>query len=87
MFNRAASFTDISSKMIEKIRVCNATYTVRFGGSLALFEMILSWSFSHNLTLSRLYWVTAFTVKHISEVISAKYSLARSIRLLRGQKV
>ncbi len=31
MFNRAASFVDISPKMIEKIRVCNATYTVRFG--------------------------------------------------------
>jgi len=25
MFNRAASFTDIGEKMIEKIRVCNAT--------------------------------------------------------------
>jgi len=34
MFNRAASFTDVSSKMIEKIRVCNATYTVRFGVKL-----------------------------------------------------
>ena len=34
MFNRAASFTDISEKMIEKIRVCNATYTVRFGVKL-----------------------------------------------------
>jgi len=34
MFNRAASFTDISPKMIEKIRVCNATYTVRFGVKL-----------------------------------------------------
>ncbi len=34
MFNRAASFTDISPQMIEKIRVCNATYTVRFGVKL-----------------------------------------------------
>lgn len=34
MFNRAASFTDISPKLIEKIRVCNATYTVRFGVKL-----------------------------------------------------
>ena len=34
MFNRAASFTDISEKMIEKMRVCNATYTVRFGVKL-----------------------------------------------------
>lgn len=34
MFNRAASFVDISPKMIEKIRVCNATYTVRFGVKL-----------------------------------------------------
>ena len=34
MFNRAASFTDVSPKMIEKIRVCNATYTVRFGVKL-----------------------------------------------------
>ena len=34
MFNRAASFTDLGEKMIEKIRVCNATYTVRFGVKL-----------------------------------------------------
>ena len=34
MFNRAASFMDISPKLIEKIRVCNATYTVRFGVKL-----------------------------------------------------
>lgn len=34
MFNRAASFTEVSPKMIEKIRVCNATYTVRFGVKL-----------------------------------------------------
>ncbi|RKQ69372.1 glutamate dehydrogenase (NAD(P)+) [Litorimonas taeanensis] len=34
MFNRAASFVDISPKLIEKIRVCNATYTVRFGVKL-----------------------------------------------------
>lgn len=34
MFNRAASFVDISPRMIEKIRVCNATYTVRFGVKL-----------------------------------------------------
>jgi len=34
MFNRAASFIDISPKLIEKIRVCNATYIVRFGVKL-----------------------------------------------------
>jgi len=34
MYNRAASFTDIPPKMVEKIRVCNATYTVRFGVKL-----------------------------------------------------
>ena len=34
MFNRAASFMDISDKLIQKIRVCNATYIVRFGVKL-----------------------------------------------------
>lgn len=34
MFNRAASFMEISPKLLEKIRVCNATYTVRFGVKL-----------------------------------------------------
>ena len=34
MFNRAASFMDISPNLIEKIRVCNATYIVRFGVKL-----------------------------------------------------
>lgn len=34
MYGRAASFTDISPKLIEKIKVCNATYTVRFGVKL-----------------------------------------------------
>ena len=34
MFNRAASFMDLSPKLIEKIRVCNATYIVRFGVKL-----------------------------------------------------
>lgn len=34
MFNRAASFTDLSPALIEKIRVCNATYIVRFGVKL-----------------------------------------------------
>ena len=34
MFNRAAGFMDISDKLIEKIRVCNATYIVRFGVKL-----------------------------------------------------
>ena len=34
MFNRAASYMDISDKLIEKIRVCNATYIVRFGVKL-----------------------------------------------------
>ena len=31
MFNRAAAMTDLSPGMKEKIRVCNSTYTVRFG--------------------------------------------------------
>ncbi|MEP6343102.1 MAG: Glu/Leu/Phe/Val dehydrogenase [Maricaulaceae bacterium] len=31
MFNRAASHTDLSPQMIEKIRVCNSTYVVNFG--------------------------------------------------------
>ncbi|MCK0143454.1 Glu/Leu/Phe/Val dehydrogenase [Aliiroseovarius sp. F20344] len=31
MFNRAASLMDLPSGLEEKIRVCNATYTVRFG--------------------------------------------------------
>lgn len=34
MFNRAASFMDLSPALIEKIRVCNATYIVRFGVKL-----------------------------------------------------
>ena len=34
MFNRAGSFMDISPKLLDKIRVCNATYTVRFGVKL-----------------------------------------------------
>lgn len=34
MFNRAASFTDISENLIEKIRVCNSTYIVNFGVKL-----------------------------------------------------
>lgn len=34
MFNRAASYMDLSPKLLEKIRVCNATYTVRFGVKL-----------------------------------------------------
>ena len=34
MFNRAGSFMDISPKLLEKIRVCNANYTVRFGVKL-----------------------------------------------------
>lgn len=34
MFNRAASYMDISDRLIEKIRVCNATYIVRFGVKL-----------------------------------------------------
>ena len=34
MFNRAASYMDISDRLIEKIRVCNATYVVRFGVKL-----------------------------------------------------
>jgi glutamate dehydrogenase (NAD(P)+) len=31
MFNRAAALLDLSPGLEEKIRVCNATYTVRFG--------------------------------------------------------
>ena len=31
MFNRAASLMDLPPGLEEKIRVCNATYTVRFG--------------------------------------------------------
>ncbi len=31
MFNRAAALMDLSPGLEEKIRVCNATYTVRFG--------------------------------------------------------
>ncbi len=31
MFNRAVSVMDLSPGLEEKIRVCNATYTVRFG--------------------------------------------------------
>ena len=31
MFNRAVALMDLPSGMVEKIRVCNATYTVRFG--------------------------------------------------------
>ena len=34
MFNRAASYMDIPDSLIEKIRVCNATYIVRFGVKL-----------------------------------------------------
>jgi glutamate dehydrogenase (NAD(P)+) len=31
MFNRAAALLDLPPGLEEKIRVCNATYTVRFG--------------------------------------------------------
>ncbi len=31
MFNRAAALMDLAPGLEEKIRVCNATYTVRFG--------------------------------------------------------
>jgi len=31
MFNRAADLVDISPGLKEKIRICNSTYTVRFG--------------------------------------------------------
>ena len=31
MFNRAVALLDLSPGLVEKIRVCNATYTVRFG--------------------------------------------------------
>jgi glutamate dehydrogenase (NAD(P)+) len=34
MFNRAASFMDLPQSLIDKIRVCNATYIVRFGVKL-----------------------------------------------------
>ena len=36
MFNRAVSLLDLSPGLEEKIRVCNATYTVRFGVRLRL---------------------------------------------------
>ena len=31
MFNRAVELMDLKPGLVEKIRVCNATYTVRFG--------------------------------------------------------
>lgn len=31
MFNRASSLIDLAPGLEEKIKVCNATYTVRFG--------------------------------------------------------
>ena len=31
MFNRATSLMDLGPGLKEKIRVCNSTYTVRFG--------------------------------------------------------
>lgn len=31
MFNRAVTLQDLAPGLEEKIRVCNATYTVRFG--------------------------------------------------------
>ena len=31
MFNRAVALMDLPAGLEEKIRVCNATYTVRFG--------------------------------------------------------
>jgi len=31
MFNRAVALMDLKPGLVEKIRVCNATYTVRFG--------------------------------------------------------
>ena len=31
MFNRAVDLMDLKPGLVEKIRVCNATYTVRFG--------------------------------------------------------
>jgi glutamate dehydrogenase (NAD(P)+) len=31
MFNRAVALLDLPPGLAEKIRVCNATYTVRFG--------------------------------------------------------
>ncbi|MFN7052500.1 MAG: glutamate dehydrogenase, partial [Gemmobacter sp.] len=31
MFNRAARLMDLSPGLEQKIRVCNSTYTVRFG--------------------------------------------------------
>lgn len=34
LFNRAASKLDLSPGLVEKIRVCNSTYTVRFGVKL-----------------------------------------------------
>ncbi|MEL6700328.1 MAG: glutamate dehydrogenase, partial [Pseudomonadota bacterium] len=31
MFSRAVALMDLPPGMVEKIKVCNATYTVRFG--------------------------------------------------------
>ena len=31
MFKRAVALMDLSPGLVEKIRVCNSTYTVRFG--------------------------------------------------------
>ena len=31
MFNRAVRLMDLPPGLVEKIKVCNATYTVRFG--------------------------------------------------------
>ncbi|MEL6426331.1 MAG: Glu/Leu/Phe/Val dehydrogenase dimerization domain-containing protein, partial [Pseudomonadota bacterium] len=31
MFNRAVALMDLPPGLVEKIRVCNSTYTVRFG--------------------------------------------------------
>ena len=48
MFNRAVALMDLSPGLEEKIRVCNATYTVRFG--------VRSVSYTH-LTLPTIYSV------------------------------
>jgi len=52
MFNRAAALMDLSPGLEEKIRVCNATYTVRFGvrlrGQIKTFTGYRSVHSEHN---------------------------------------
>ena len=51
MFKRAAALLDLSPGLQEKIRVCNSTYTVRFGVRLGRLHRIvqaaMGWSGGH----------------------------------------